>query len=226
MQRGKRYKSVAEGYDQKAEYAIDEALEILGKFSAPKFDESVEVHAKLNINPTKSDQQIRATVDLPHGTGKTKKIAAFTETQAKEAKAAGADIVAGEELIEKIVAGGAIEFDIAVTTPEMMPKLAKAARILGPRGLMPNPKTQTVGPKIEVLIEGLKGGRASFKNDNGGNVHQVIGKRSFKKEQLQENFETFIKELQQNKPSVVKGKLIKKVFITSSMNPAIKVKVA
>jgi len=225
MKRGKRYKSVVEGYDQKKEYTIEEALDILEKFSAPKFDESVEVHAKLSINPTKSDQQIRAIVDLPHGTGKSKKIAAFTETQVKEAKAAGADIIAGEELIEKIVAGGSIEFDIAVTTPEMMPKLVKAARILGPRGLMPNPKTQTVGPKIDVLIEELKGGRASFKNDNGANIHQAIGKRSFKKEQLRENFEAFIKELQQNKPSTTKGKLIKTLSITSTMNPAIQLKV-
>lgn len=226
MKRGKRYRSVVEGYDKNAEYTIDEALEILEKFSAPKFDESVEVHAKLSINPTKSDQQVRATVDLPHGTGKTKRIAAFTETQAKEAKAAGADIVAGVELIDKIVAGGEIDFDIAVTTPEMMPKLAKAARVLGPRGLMPNPKTQTVGPKIDVLIAGLKGGRASFKTDNGANVHQVIGKRSFKKEQLKENFEVFMKELQQNKPATVKGKLIKSVAITSTMNPSIRVKTA
>ncbi len=224
MKRGKRYRSVIEGYEQNAEYTIDEALEILEKFSAPKFDESVEVHVRLNINPTKSDQQVRATVDLPHGTGKTKRIAAFTETQAKEAKAAGADIVAGVELIDKIVAGGLIDFDIAVTTPEMMPKLAKAARILGPRGLMPNPKTQTVGPKIDVLIEGLKGGRASFKNDNGSNIHQVIGKRSFKKEQLKENFEVFIKELQQHKPATIKGGFIKAISITSTMNPAIRVK--
>lgn len=226
MQRGKRYKSVVEGYDQKTEYTIEEALETMEKFSAPKFDESVEVHIKLNINPTKSDQQIRATVDLPHGTGKSKIIAAFTETQVKEAKVAGADIVAGEEAIAKIVAGGPIEFDIAVTTPEMMPKLAKAARILGPRGLMPNPKTQTVGPKIDVLIQELKGGRVGFKNDNGGNLHQVIGKRSFKKEQLKENFEAFIKELQQHKPAGVKGKLIKTVSVTSTMNPAIRVKIA
>lgn len=226
MQRGKRYKSVVEGYDRKTEYTIEEALEIMEKFSAPKFDESVEVHTKLNINPTKSDQQIRATVDLPHGTGKSKIIAAFTETQAKEAKAAGADIVAGEELIAKIVAGESIEFDVAVTTPEMMPKLAKAARVLGPRGLMPNPKTQTVGPKIDVLIEGLKGGRVGFKNDNGGNIHQAIGKRSFKKEQLKENFETFMKELQQHKPSGVKGKLIKSISLTSTMNPAIRIKTA
>ncbi len=224
MKRGKRYRSVVEGYEQNTEYAIEEALEILEKFSAPKFDESVEVHVKLSINPTKSDQQVRATVDLPHGTGKTKRIAAFTETQAKEAKAAGADIVAGVELIDKIVAGGEIDFDVAVTTPEMMPKLAKAARVLGPRGLMPNPKTQTVGPKIDVLIEGLKGGRASFKNDNGANIHQVIGKRSFKKEQLKENFEVFMKELQQHKPSAIKGKFIKGISITSTMNPAIKLK--
>ncbi|MBT3356378.1 50S ribosomal protein L1 [bacterium] len=226
MRRGKRYKSVVEGYDQKAEYTIEEALEILEKFSAPKFDESVEAHVRLNINPTKSDQQVRATVDLPHGTGKTKRIAAFTETQEKEAKAAGADIIAGTELIEKIVAGGEIDFDIAVTTPEMMPKLAKAARVLGPRGLMPNPKTQTVGPKIDVLIAGLKGGRASFKNDNGANIHQVIGKRSFKKDQLKENFEVFIKEVQQNKPATLKGRLLKSVSITSTMNPSIQVKIA
>src|SRR5690348_5253847 len=152
MKRGKNYRKAAELFDKNKEHSIDEALEVLGQLPKAKFDESVEAHIKTNIDPRKSDQQIRGAVVLPHGTGKTIKIVAFTSTQEKEAKDAGADMIGGEELIEQIRTGAvATDFDIAVATPEMMPKLAKVAKILGPKGLMPNPKTETVGPKITVM---------------------------------------------------------------------------
>lgn len=224
MKRGKNYRAALETYKKDQVYEIGEALEILEKFPKKKFDESVEIHVNLNIEPAKSDQQVRGTADLPHGTGKTKKIAAFTLIQQDEAKKAGADIVGGEELVEKIQTTKQIDFEVAVATPEMMPKLAKIAKIIGPRGLMPNPKSQTVGPKIEVLIEGLKKGRASYKNDSGANVHQVVGKRSFDKKKLEENAKAFLDSLRANKPSGAKGKFIKNVSISSAMSPSISVK--
>ena len=221
--KSKKYNKALEEFDRSKKYSLDEALEILEKFPKAKFDEAVEVHVKLGIDPTKSDQQIRAAVNLPHGTGKTKRIAAFTETQQDEAKKAGADIVGGEELIEKIIKDKKIDFDVAVATPEMMPKLSKAARILGPRGLMPNPKTGTVGPKVTEMIEELKKGKADFKSDKGGNIHQIVGKRSFKKEQLKENIEVLLEAINKNKPAKAKGKLIKNITVTATMTPGIKV---
>ena len=224
MKRSKSYEEAAKSFKKEEVYSVDEALEILEKFPKKKFDESVEVHVNLNINPSKTDQQIRGTVNFPNGTGNTKRIAAFTATQESAAKKAGADIVGGEDLIEKIATSKQIDFEVAVATPEMMPKLGKIARILGPKGLMPNPKTETVGPKIEVMIEGLKKGKASFKSDNGGNVHQIVGKRSFSKEQLKENIGFLLDVLQANKPAAAKGKLIKSMSISSSMSPSITIK--
>lgn len=224
MKKGKNYKQSVEQIENLNEaYSIEEVLEKLEKMPKAKFDESVEVHIKLKTDPKKGDQQIRGVVDLPHGTGKTKRIAAVTSSAQKEAKEAGADIVAGEEIVVDILAGK-IDFDVLVTTPEMMPKLAKAAKVLGPRGLMPNPKSQTVGPKIGEIIEGLKKGRASFKSDKGANVHQVIGKRSFKKEHLRENFQVFMNILEKSKPEAFKGKLIENISISATMTPGIKVK--
>lgn len=222
MKKSKRYREAKEALKADKEYTFDEALEVLEKFPKAKFDESVEVHVKLGIDPKKTDQQVRATIDLPHGTGgKAKVIAAVTTAAQEEAKKAGAEIVGAEELIDKIIAGKAGDFDVLVATPEVMPKLAKAAKILGPKGLMPNPKNQTVGPKITELIEGQKKGRASFKNDKGGNIHQIIGKRSFGKDQLKENYDFFIKELNKSKPQSVKSQLIKKISVCSTMSPGL-----
>ncbi len=222
--KSKNYRKAQEVFQKGEEYNLEEALELLEKFPKAKFDESVEVHLHLNIDPSKSDQQVRAAVSLPHGTGKTKKIGAFTETQQEEAKKAGADVVGDEKLVEKIIKDKKIDFDVAVATPEMMPKLSKAARILGPRGLMPNPKTGTVGPKIAEMIEELKKGKADFKSDKGGNIHQIVGKRSFNKEQLKENIEELLNAVNQNKPAKVKGKLIKTITVTATMTPGIRVK--
>ena len=223
--KSKNYKKAVGSFNIDKKYSIDEALEILSKFPKAKFDESVEIHIRLNIDTGKSDQQVRATIALPHGTGKTQKIVVFTEIQQDEAKKAGADIIGDEKLVEGIIKTKKIDFDVAIATPEMMPKLSKIARILGPRGLMPNPKSQTVGPKVEEMIKELRKGKADFKNDKSGNIHQIIGKRSFDKKQLKENIEVLLKAVQKNKPTKTKGLLLKNVSITATMTPGIKVEI-
>lgn len=224
MKRGKNYRKALEEFEKDKPYSSEEALEILAKFPKPKFDESVEVHVRLSIDPTKTDQQIRGTVDLPHGTGKTLRIAAFTSTQKADAKKAGADLVGAEELIDKIASKKTFDFEIAVATPEIMPKLAKIAKILGPRGLMPNPKAETIGPRIVSMIESLKKGKASYKGDKGGNVHQVVGRRSFSNDQLRENIGAFMESLKKSKSATVKGKFIRRITICSTMSPSITIK--
>ena len=205
-------------------YSVAEAIELIKKTSTVKFDASVEVHVKLGIDPKKTDQQIRATVVMPHGTGKTKTVAAFVGTNDEaDAKAAGADFVYGEEDIKKIKDTGKIEFEIAVATPEMMPKLAIAARVLGPKGLMPNPKTGTVDKNVKRMVEEIKKGKAAFKNDDGSNVHQVIGKVSFDAKKLEENLAAFMEAIKKAKPQSSKGTYIKGLFLTSSMGPSVKV---
>ncbi|MBP9761388.1 MAG: 50S ribosomal protein L1, partial [Candidatus Magasanikbacteria bacterium] len=172
------------------------------------------------------DQQIRSTVSLPHGTGKTKRIAAFVgPNDEKAAKAAGADFVFGEEDIKQIKDTGKVDFDVAVSTPEMMPKLAVAAKVLGPKGLMPNPKTQTVGADVAKMVQALKKGQASFKNDDTSNVHQAVGKVSFTDEQLKENVTVFLDTIKKIKPQSAKGTYIKAVYLTSSMGPSVKVSI-
>lgn len=202
---------------------LETAIKLAKGSASTKFDESVELSFNTGIDPKKGDQQIRGTVVLPHGTGKTKRVAAFVdsanETAAKEA---GADIVGTEETIDKLVQTGLIEFDVAVAVPSMMPKLAKAARILGPRGLMPNPKTDTVGPNIAKMIQEQKGGKISFKNDNTSNVHIIIGKASFDEAKLKENIEVAIDAVKKAKPSSQKGIFIKSASISTTMGPGIK----
>ncbi|MDD3498580.1 MAG: 50S ribosomal protein L1 [Candidatus Moranbacteria bacterium] len=224
MKRGKKYKSVSEKIEKDKVYPIEDAIKIIKENKISKFDESVEVHLNTSIDPKKGDQQIRGSVVLPHGTGKAKKVAVITGTKEKEAKEAKADLVKGEDLIEDIKKGK-INFDVLVATPEMMPKLAQVARILGPKGLMPNPKTDTVTEKVREAVEMIKKGKADFKNDNTGNVHQVIGKISFTEEQLKENFNSFIEAIESVKGEGVKGKFISKAVICSTMSPAVKVKI-
>ena len=184
----------------------------------------MEIHANLGIDIKKSEQQVRSTVVLPHGTGKTLKVAAFVNAaKTQEAKDAGADFVYDEEDIKKIKETGKIEFDVAITTPDMMPKMALAARILGPKGLMPNPKTETVGPNVKQMIESLKKGKVNFKNDDTGNIHQVVGKVSFSDEQLKANVETFLEALKKVKPAGVKGNYIQNLVLCSSMGPAVRI---
>lgn len=223
----KRMSDLETMVDKTQVYNIDEAIELVKKTSTVKFDASVEVHVRLGIDVKKSDQQIRSTVVLPHGTGKTLKVAAFVgEKDEKIAKDAGADMVGGEEEIKKIKDTGKVDFDIAVSTPEMMPKLAVAAKVLGPKGIMPNPKSGTVDADVKKMIEEIKKGKAAFKNDDTGNIHQSIGKVSFDDVKLKENLEAFLDTLKKIKPTTMKGIYIKSLFLTSSMGPSVRVEIS
>ncbi len=225
MKRSKKYNKLAENIDKNKEYSITEALKLLQKNKSDNFDESIEIHIKTTIALKKSDQQVRGSVVLPHGTGKSKKIAVITSTKATEAKKANADIILSEEDIAKIK-NGKVSFDVLIATPEMMPKLAPIAKILGPKGLMPNPKTDTVTEKIEEAIAGFKKGKINFKNDKTGNVHQIIGKISFDISKLEENFATLIKAIRKNKSDSIKGDLFKKITICSTMSPSLKIQIS
>src|SRR3989339_369165 len=221
---GKRMKGLASKVEKNKVYPLDEAIKLARETSGVKFDAGIEVHAHLGIDTKKGEQQVRATVVLPHGTGKTKTVAAFVSAdKEKEAKEAGADFVYGEEDIKKIKDTGKINFEIAVTTPDMMPKLAVAAKVLGPKGLMPNPKTETVGPNLKKMIEELKKGKVTFKNDDGANVHQLVGRVSFTEAQLKENLTAFLDALNKAKPDGIKGSYLQSLTLCSSMGPAIKV---
>lgn len=223
MRHGKKYLAAAEKVDKNKIYSLEEAVKMIKENKTAKFDESVEVHVKTNIDPKKGDQQVRGTVSLPHGTGKSKKIAVITSTQQAEAKAAGADVIGGEEMIDGFAKK--INFDILVATPEMMPKLAKVAKVLGPKGLMPNPKTETVTTKIKDTVEALKKGKAAYKNDDTGNIHQLVGKVSFDDQKLIENIKTFVENLEKTKPAAVKGRLISNITVCSTMGAGMKVKI-
>ncbi|MFH1838430.1 MAG: 50S ribosomal protein L1 [Candidatus Kuenenbacteria bacterium] len=203
---------------------ITEALELIKKNSKAKFDESVEAHIRLGIDVKKGDQQVRGTVVLPYGSGKTKKIAVFTEKEdeIKEIKKLGI-LAGGEDLIEEIKKTEKCDFEVAIATPEIMKNLAKIARILGPKGLMPNPKTETVTTNIKKTIEELQKGKVTFKNDDAGNVHQVIGKVSWSLEKLKENFEAFLEIIKKSKPSKSKGIYIKNIALCSTMGKSVKV---
>ncbi len=220
----KRFRSLKERVDKDKIYSVEEALDLIKEMATAKFDESVEAHVVLGIDARKGDQQVRSTVVLPHGTGKAARVAVITSTHAEEAEKAGADIVGGEELIEQIKSGELLDkMDILVATPEMMIKLSPVARILGPRGLMPNPKTETVTTNIAAVVSELKKGKVSFRNDKTGVVHQVIGKVSFDKNQLLENYQTLLQAIEAARPSGHKGKYLKKVSLCSSMGPALTV---
>ena len=221
---GKKYAEAAKLVDEKKVYSIDEAAALVKKTSTAKFDATVEVHIGLGIDAKKSDQNVRGTVSLPHGSGKSKKVMAFVNgDKEKEAKEAGADMIGGEEAIAELAKTGKIEFDIAVTTPDMMPKMAKVAKILGPKGLMPNPKTETVSSNVTKMISELKKGKIAFKNDDTGIIHTVIGKVSFDDAKLKENFEALMEAIKKAKPSNSKGIFIKYAVMSSTMGPGIRV---
>ncbi|PLX25676.1 50S ribosomal protein L1 [Candidatus Parcubacteria bacterium] len=226
MARGKRLKEAKDKIDSTKVYPAEEAIKLIKETSSVKFDASVEVHARLGIDPKKGDQIIRDSVVLPHGSGKKVKIAAFvSDDKAKDAKAAGADLVGGEELINEIKKTSKTDFDIAITTPDMMPKLAQIAKVLGQKGLMPNPKTGTIGPDVKKMVEELKAGKVSYKNDATSNVHLIIGKVSFDEAKLVENFNTFFESLKKAKPQSLKGTYIKSMYLSSSMGPSVKVEI-
>lgn len=220
----KRFAQLQSLVDQDKVYNLEEALETIKKTATTKFDSSVEIHIRLGIDPKKGEQQIRSTVVLPHGIGKTKKVAVFAESEkAKEAKAAGADLVGEDDLIEEIKKTGKVDFDIAIATPETMKKMAVIAKILGPKGLMPSPKNETITTNIKKAVEEMKKGKVTFRNDDTANLHQSIGKASFTTAQLVENFNALLEALEKAKPETSKGTFIKSIVLTSTMGPAVKV---
>jgi large subunit ribosomal protein L1 len=223
---GKRFEQARKEIDVNKVYEPAEALALAQKTATTKFTGNIEVHVKLGIDPKKTDQIVRGTVTLPHGSGKTKRIAAFvTEAKEKEAAEAGAAIYGGEELIKKIKETENLNFDIAIAEPAMMPKLAVIAKILGPRGLMPNPKTGTVTPDIAKAIKEYAGGKMEFKNDDSGNIHMTLGKSNFTAEQLVQNFNAFVEALQGAKPAALKKQYIESASVHATMGPGIKVKI-
>ncbi len=223
----KKYKNISSKLDKEKVYDLDTALDLITSNSAAKFDETIELHLVLGIDPDKTEQQVRDSLVLPNGGIQKKKVAAFVKPEdEKKAKKAGADIVGGKELIKDIKKNKKTDFDIAIAHPEMMQELSKIARILGPKRLMPSPKNGTITENIEQTIKELKSGKIFFRNDSGGNVHFVIGKTSWKKDKIKENFNAVIDKVKKIRPSKVKRKnLFKKVCITSTMGPSIKVKV-
>ena len=219
--RGKRYDQAAGAVDADRTYLPAEAIKLIKGFPAAKFDESVEIAFRLGIDPRKADQMVRGTVSLPHGTGKSVRVAAFaTGEKAREARDAGADVVGGEELVEEVTKGN-IDFEAAVATPDMMPAVGKAGRVLGPRGLMPNPKAGTVTNDIAKAVSDIKGGKLEYRVDRQGNVHLIIGKRSFDEQALVGNYLAVVDELLRAKPASAKGKYIKTLTLSTTMGPGI-----
>lgn len=223
MKKGKAYSDAIKKIEKSKLYDPQEALNLVKEIATAKFDETVEVHIKLGVDPRHADQQVRGTVSLPNGTGKTRKVLVFAKGEkVKEAEQAGADYVGGEELAEKIQ-GGWFDFDIAVATPDMMAVVGKLGKILGPRGLMPNPKSGTVTFDIERTINELKAGRIEYRVDKTSIVHAPIGRVSFEVEKLQENLNAFAEALIKAKPAAAKGQYMRSVSICSTMGPGVKI---
>jgi len=221
MQHGKNYKKAAEQVDRNKLYAPAEAIKLAQQTTTTKFDATVEVAMRLGVDPRKADQMVRGTVNLPHGTGKTARVIVFAAGEkAAEAEAAGADADGSDELVTRIQ-GGWLEFDAAIATPDQMAKIGKIARILGPRGLMPNPKTGTVTQDIAKAVNEIKGGKITFRVDKHSNLHLIIGKASFTSDQLIDNYAAVLDEVLRAKPSAAKGKYLKKVTVTTTMGPGV-----
>ena len=221
-ERSKRYKVSEKDLDRNKLYSIREAVGILKKLSLPKFDSSVDLHFNLSVDTKKSDQMVRGTVILPHGTGKTVRVAVFCKgEQEKAAREAKADFVGANDLIDK-VAQGFLDFDCAIASPEMMKDLSKLGKVLGPRGLMPSPKTGTVTNDIAKAIEEVRKGKVEFRVDKQGGMHLGVGKISFNEDQLYDNASRVIEAVNESRPASVKGKFIKSIWISSSMNPGLK----
>jgi large subunit ribosomal protein L1 len=220
---GKAYRAAAEKIDRDALYAPLEAIRLAQETSTTKYDATVEVAFRLGVDPRKADQMVRGTVNLPHGTGKTARVLVFANAaKAEEARAAGADIVGGDELIDQ-VAGGFTDFDAAVATPDLMGKVGRLGKVLGPRGLMPNPKTGTVTMDVAKAVSDIKGGKIEFRVDKHANLHFIIGKVSFSTEQLVENYAAALEEVLRLKPSASKGRYLIKATIATTMGPGVPV---
>ncbi|MCC5581371.1 50S ribosomal protein L1 [Microtetraspora sp. AC03309] len=223
MKRSKNWKNAADQVDRDSLYTPLDGVRLAKKTATAKFDATVEVALRLGVDPRKADQMVRGTVNLPHGTGKTARVLVFaTGDRAEEARAAGADIVGADELIDE-VAKGRLDFDAVVATPDLMGKVGRLGRVLGPRGLMPNPKTGTVTPAVGKAVTDIKGGKIEFRVDRHANLHFIIGKASFEERQLVENYAAALDEVLRLKPSAAKGRYLKKVTFTTSMGPGIPV---
>ncbi len=221
---GKKYVEASNKVEKDKEYSLEEAIKLVKETAITKFDSTIDIAIKLNVDPKKADQQLRGSFVLPNGTGKNKKILVIAKgAQAEAAKNAGADYVGEKEMIEKIQKENWFDFDVIIATPEMMPELGKIGKILGPKGLMPNPKTNTVTNNVAAAIEDVKKGMVGFKTDTYGNIHSVIGKSSFDNNKLQENLEYIVSTIAKLKPASVKGKYILSVSISSTMGPGIKI---
>jgi large subunit ribosomal protein L1 len=220
---GKQYRNARAAFDREQEYTPVQAIRLLREMETAKFDETVEVHFRLGLNVRHADEQLRGTLMLPHGTGKEAKVAVFAEGEkAKEAQDAGADIVGSADLAKR-VEEGFTEFDVAIATPDQMGNVGKLGRILGPRGLMPNPKTGTVTMDVAKAVRDAKAGKLEYRTDRGANVHVSIGKKSFGERQLVENYAALVDEIVRAKPAAAKGRYIRQITLTSTMGPGIHV---
>nr|PZN35651.1 MAG: 50S ribosomal protein L1 [Actinomycetota bacterium] len=223
---GKKYREASSRYDRNTPYTAKEALELVKSLASASFDETVDAAFRLGIDPRKADQNVRGTVSLPHGTGKQVRVAVFCPPdKEKEATEAGADVVGGKELVEAIQGGRELDFDIAIATPDMMAEVGKLGRVLGPRGLMPNPKAGTVTDDVAKAVTEFKGGRIEYRNDRYGNVHVTVGKVSFDAQQLLENLAAVAAELVRAKPAAAKGRYVQGLTVSSTMGPGVKVDV-
>ncbi|MCW2903953.1 MAG: ribosomal protein [Streptosporangiaceae bacterium] len=223
MKRSKNYRNAFDRIDHDRLYSPIEAVRLAKETSATKFGSTVEIALRLGVDPRKADQMVRGTVNLPHGTGKTARVLVFAGgAKADEAREAGADFVGADDLIERIQ-GGFLDFDAVVATPDMMGKVGRLGRVLGPRGLMPNPKTGTVTMNVTKAVTEIKGGKIEFRVDRHGNLHFIIGKTSFDERELVENYAAAVDEIQRLKPSAAKGRYVKKATMTTTMGPGIPV---
>jgi len=223
---GKRMKKAADSIDRKTQYALDDAVKLVKENATTKFDETVEIAVNLGVDPKHADQMVRGMVSLPHGTGKSTRVAVFAKgDKAEEAKAAGADLVGADDLAEKI-SKGEMNFERCIATPDMMAVVGKLGKVLGPRGLMPNPKLGTVTPDVAKAVKDAKGGQIEFRVEKAGVVHAGIGKASFAENALSENIRTFVDAINKAKPSGVKGTYMKQVSVSSTMGPGLKIDLA
>lgn len=225
-QHGKRFEAAMKEFNRDKNYTLEEAVQLAKKMATAKFDETIEMHFRLGIDPRQSEQQVRSTVMLPHGLGKTIRILVFAEGEdARAAEAAGADLIGDDAMIARITNEGFLDFDATIAVPSMMAKVGRVARVLGPRGLMPNPKAGTVVPAGELarVVQELKAGRLEFRNDKTGNVHMPVGKASFDDDKLQENARAAYDAVAAMKPSAAKGIYMRRVVVTSTMGPGVRV---
>ena len=226
MKKGKKYLEALNKVDKSKLYTLDEAVKLVKETSVSKFDSSVEIAVRLNLDTRKSDQQLRGAIVLPSGTGKEKKVLVIAKgDNAKLAREAGADFVGDTDMLEKIEKENWLDFDVMIATPDMMPLLGKLGKVLGPKGLMPNPKTGTVTTDVKKAVNDVKKGRVEYKTDSYGNVHALLGKVSFTEDQLKENIKAFMNIIIKSKPSVVKGVYVKNISLSTTMGPGIKLDV-